>query len=309
MKIAAVQMNAEFADVEANMKKAEKFAVQAGEQGAELVLLPELFTSAIGFSPNMLGAAKKDGTVPELMEKLSRQYDIIMGGSYLWFDGDNIYNEFRLTFPDGKVFMHRKDIPTQFENCYYTRGDTDNVFHTPIGDIGIALCWEMIRYDTLKRLSKKADIVLAGSCWWDLPDDAPKERQGLREYNQSLALETPVTFAKLLHVPVIHSGHCGKITAYNFPKADKLQTRQLVGAAQIIDADGNIIARRPFGDGEGMIITDIDFGKTKRREADIENEKYWIPDLPEAYLRAWDEINPLGEEYYKNTALPYCKNM
>lgn len=38
-----------------------------------------------------------------------------------------------MIFPDGKVFTHKKDIPTQFENCYYTRGDTDHILHTPMG--------------------------------------------------------------------------------------------------------------------------------------------------------------------------------
>ena len=109
----------------------------------------------------------------------------MLGGSFLEFDGANAYNLFLLVLPDGTSYEHRKDIPTQFENCYYTKGDEENVLITPYGNIGVALCWEMIRQDTLSRLQGKADIILAGSCWWDLPVDAGPEREPLRRYNQT----------------------------------------------------------------------------------------------------------------------------
>ena len=36
-------------------------------------------------------------------------------------------NTFSLTFPDGQVFTHSKDIPTIFEHFSYTYGDENNV--------------------------------------------------------------------------------------------------------------------------------------------------------------------------------------
>jgi len=167
-------------------------------------------TSAIGFSDKMLDVAIDNSQVESSLMKWSSDYKMIIGGSYISFDNKNAFNLFQLIFPNGEIFEHKKDIPTQFENCYYAYGDESNILHTPIGNIGIALCWEMIRYDTLKRISGKVDMVLSGSCWWDLPQDSPLEREPLRQYNQQLALETPVTFAKLAGVPVIHANHCGK---------------------------------------------------------------------------------------------------
>lgn len=307
MKIAAIQLNVKFADVDYNLNKAEYYIKKAAYNGVELILLPEFFTSAIGFFPKMLDVAIQDNNVLNILSELSIKYDIIIGGSYLLYEENNVFNAFKLVFPSGEIFTHKKDIPTQFENCYYTKGDTDNILHTPIGDIGIALCWEMLRYDTIKRMSEKVDIILAGSCWWDLPDDAPKSRESLRRYNQKLALDTPVTFAKLMNIPVVHANHCGKITAYRFPKEEYLQTRQLVGATQIIDQNGNIIARRQFHENEGMVVADLNWQQSDRRIANVDNNKYWIPDLPESYLLAWEQINPKAESYYKNIALPYYK--
>lgn len=165
----------------------------------------------------------------------------------------------------------------------------------------------MIRYDTLKRMAGKVDMVLSGSCWWDLPVNAPPERESLRLYNQNLACEAPVNLAKLLGVPVIHANHCGIVTALNFPDADKMQTRQLVGAAQIIDGNGHVLARKHFFEGEGIVISDISWNTERRTNANNFPSRYWIPDLPESYINAWETINPKGKHYYNTVALPYYK--
>lgn len=173
----------------------EKMIRKASEEKAELVLLPEFFTSAIGFSEQMLRVAEQNKQVHETLTAWSKKYHIMIGGSYIALEDSDVYNLFELVFPSGETYRHKKDIPTQFENCYYTNGDENNVLVTPIGNIGVALCWEMIRYDTVRRMAGKVDFVLAGSCWWDLPENAPAKRERLRKYNQNLALNNPVEFA------------------------------------------------------------------------------------------------------------------
>jgi predicted amidohydrolase len=308
MKIAAIQLNADFADVKSNLIQAENYIRQAALADAELVLLPEFFTSAIGFSEQMLDVAKQNNQVLRFLEQWAAKYKVIIGGSYIAFDGEDAYNLFNLVFPSGEIFEHKKDIPTQFENCYYTNGDENNVLFTPIGNFGVAMCWEMIRYDTLKRLTGKVDLVLSCSCWWDLPVDAPPDRDSLRQYNQSLACETPVILANMLSVPVIHANHCGKVTALNFPDADKMQTRQFVGAAQIADGNGRLLARKLFSEGGGFVISDIAWDTNNRKRSNDFPPKYWIPDLPDSYINAWETVNSKGKQYYNTVALPYYKS-
>lgn len=305
MKIATVQLNADFADVASNLVKCERHIREATVSGAELVVLPEFFTSAIGFSKQMLDVAKQNTYVQQWMKQVSSAYNVIIGGSYIAFDGEHAFNAFDLVFPNGEVFEHKKDIPTQFENCYYTNGDENNVLITPIGNIGVALCWEMIRYDTLRRIAGNVDLVLAGSCWWDLPLDAPPEREGLRLYNQNLALETPATFARLSGVPIVHASHCGQVTANHFPDAETVQTRQLVGAAQIVDGTGHVLDQRPFIEGGGVVLADISWDVANREKEKEFSSAYWIPNLPDSYLQAWEHANPIGKRYYEEVALPY----
>jgi predicted amidohydrolase len=142
------------------LKKSEDYIRQSVSAGAEFVLLPEFFTSAIGFSEHMLDVAIQNRQALKWIKQWAAEYRVTIGGSYNSFDRENAFNLFSLVFPNGEIYEHRKDIPTQFENCYYTNGDEYNVLATPIGNIGVALCWEMIRYDTLKRISGKVDL-----CW------------------------------------------------------------------------------------------------------------------------------------------------
>jgi hypothetical protein len=81
------------------------------------------------------------------------------------------------------------------------------------------------------------------------------------------------------------------VTALNFPHADKTQTRQLVGAAQIADGTGRVLARRDFSEGGGYVLSDItwDTGIGPRNAFPPD---YWIPELPASYLRAWEVVNP-----------------
>jgi predicted amidohydrolase len=308
VKVVAVQMNTKLADVRSNLKIAEKLVSEAALAGAELIVLPEFFTSGIAFDDQMFQVVSYDTITQTKLLELSKKLNVIIGGSYLTFDSNKAQNTFQLVFPNGDSYTHHKDIPTQFENCYYTNGDENNILHTPVGDIGVALCWEMIRYDTVKRLLGKVDFVLAGSCWWDLPEDASPERQPLRMYNQNLAKETPVTFAKLLNVPVVHASHCSKFTANNFPQADRLQTRQMVGAAQILNGKGEVLARRAFDEGESFVMSDIQTENKLQTQAALPSKRYWIPDLPESYLAAWEKYNALGKNYYQNISLPYYQS-
>lgn len=82
-------------------------------------------------------------------------------------------------------------------------------------------------------------------------------------------------------------------------------TFRMVGATQMIDRDGSIIARRFFNEGEGMIISDFSFDRKLRAPADIDFNKYWIEELPDSYVYAWKNDNLTGRAYYKKTAKPY----
>ncbi|NVM52933.1 MAG: hypothetical protein HWN66_04460 [Candidatus Helarchaeota archaeon] len=104
MRIAASQM---MADESANLKMAERLATQAFTEGAEWVILPEFFTSAMGFHPKILEVAQPlDGKPMQLLKVLAVKHKGVIGGSFIALRGSDSYNTFVLAFPDGTTYFH-----------------------------------------------------------------------------------------------------------------------------------------------------------------------------------------------------------
>ena len=212
MRVAAIQMTAKLGDVEENCEAAERLVLAAIDEGAELVVLPEFFTTSMGFHPSMLDAARPiDGEPFRLLRRLARDKGAIIGGSFIAEHEEKTLNSFVLAFPDGSTHIHDKDLPTMWENCYYEPGSDDGVLETSSGKIGVAMCWELVRTQTVRRLRGRIELVVGGSCWWDLPygSNSPELETG-RELNVALYEKTPPTFARLLRVPFVHAAHTGE---------------------------------------------------------------------------------------------------
>lgn len=118
IRVAAIQMNSQLGELETNLATAEKLIREAFEQNAELVILPEFFTTpGYGFSYNpkvLEGVCPLDGKPMQMLKKLSQEYNGIVGGSFIAFHGKDAYNSFVLAFPDGTHFVHNKDYPIYF---------------------------------------------------------------------------------------------------------------------------------------------------------------------------------------------------
>lgn len=304
--MAAIQMKAEFTNVKANLEMTKRLASEAFQEGAELVIIPEFFTSAMGFHPKMLDVIRPlKGEPWQLLNQLAKKYNGVIGGSFIAFREHDFYNTFVLAFPDGTNYYHDKDQPTMWENCYYIGGTDDGVLETKLGNIGVALCWEFVRTRTVKRLLNRVDIVAGGSCWWTLPErDIPGYRPELRETVLEMMEKTPSKFARMLGVPVVHAAHAGEFEAETPLMPDIPYKSYYLGETQIIDGNGKILARLRHEDGEGIIIEDIDFSK-KWKPSESIPDRFWIPDMPQELKQAWNIFNKHGEKYYIETTKPH----
>jgi predicted amidohydrolase len=296
IKIAAVQMVVNFCDVDSNLAQAERLIRDAFNKGAEWVIMPEFFTSAMGFHPKMLDAVSPlDGRPMQLFLDLAREYNGVIGGSFLAFRNGQTCNTFMLVFPDGSTFMHDKDIPSLCENYYYVGGADDGVLDTPSGSVGAAMCFEFIRSGTASRMLGRVDIVVGGSCWWG-------REQGI---GFSIMQQTPAQFARILGVPVVHAAHAGTFHAFSDSNYKNPSIWAYVGETQIVDGFGQILARMSYQDGEGSIIAEVSLGEVENSHEPIPN-RFWIPaDMPQGVIDAWTSEQITGHKYYEETALPY----
>lgn len=306
MKVAAIQMKAKFTKVKANLEIAKRLASEAFQEGAELVIIPEFFTSAMGFHPKMLDVVRTlKGEPWQLLNQLAKKYNGIIGGSFIALREQESYNTFVLAFPDGTNYYHDKDQPTMWENCYYLGGSDDGILETKLGNIGVALCWEFVRTRTARRLIGHVDIVIGGSCWWTLPErDIPGYRSELRETTLEMMVETPSKFARMVGVPVVHAAHAGDFEGETPLMPDIPYKSYYLGETQIVDGSGKILARLSREDGEGVILANIDFTK-KWKPSESIPDRFWIPDMPQELKQAWNIFNKHGEKYYLETTKPY----
>lgn len=306
MRVAAIQMKAELGNVKVNLESAERLARNAFKEGAEMVILPEFFTSAVCFHPKMLDVVRPiNGEPTQLLNDLAREYNGIIGGSFIALRGDESYNTFVMAFPDGSNYFHDKDQPTMWENCYYIGGTDEGILETEIGNIGAVLCWEFVRSRTALRLRERVDIIVGGSCWWSLPEQplvgTPPE---LRDKTLDMMIETPAKIARMLGVHVIHAAHAGDFIG-EMPLMPDFQYKSFyVGETQIVDGSGKILARMKREDGEGNIIANIDI-KKKWKPSKTIPDRFWVPDMPAELNQAWELLNNHGETYYRETTKPY----
>ncbi len=299
MRVAAVQMTARPARVEHNLERAAELVEEAFRLGCEMVVLPEFFPTAVCFSPAMDAAARPlDGPVTRMMLEAARAHRGYVAGSFIATRyGDN-FNTWVLACPDGSSFTHDKDQPTMWENCYYRGGADDGVLETPLGPVGAAMCWELVRCRTARRLRGRVDLLIGGSCWWGLPGPAvplPLKRSTARR-NLEIARETPARMARLLGCPVVHAAHAGEF-ACRLPWAPLLPYRSgFLGETQIVDAAGEVLARLPREAGEGIAVAEVKPGRLEPSE-DIPGG-FWIPSLPPLIRLAWLYQNLHGALYY-----------
>jgi N-carbamoylputrescine amidase len=297
IKVAAIQMCARFGDVAENLRKAERLLEDALEKGSKWAILPEFFTSAVGFYPGILKVALPlDGPALSMMQTMASRYNAVVGGSFICRRENDNYNTFLLVFPDGAYVAHDKDIPTMWENCYYRGGHDDGILDTPVGKVGATLCWEYVRTQTARRLVGKVEMVVGGTCWWDIP-----RGQGLptslSDRNRQILRETPSRFAKMVGAPVVHASHAGTF-AGNSPWLPLVPYQSVyLGETQIVDGSGNILARLAHEDGEGVITADITPGRVAPSEKIP--DRFWIPDLPWMFRFVWTYQNFHGRRYYR----------
>lgn len=307
IKAAAVQLEAVVGDVATNLERIETLVDEAAAAGARLIAVPEFCTSRLPFDVRAHDAVlPPDNVAVDLFRRLAARHRCWLGGSMLIAEHGEIVNRYHFVEPDGRVHRHDKDLPTMWENAFYGPGSDDGVFDTTLGGVGAAVCWELIRTQTVRRLRGKTGVAMTGTHWWTLPDNwgavVDRGLAPLAQFNRYLSENAPAEFARRLGAPVLQASHCGRFRT-GFMLVPGLSAAlpydtEYVGCTQIVDAEGHVLAQRQAQEGPGIVVADIALGARPPR-LPLE-DRYWIPELP-LFLRAyWHQQNACGKAYYRS---------
>ena len=188
MKVAVVQMNSG-EDKAQNLSTAERLLIEAAERGAELAVLPELFTYLGRRGKHREVADAIPGTTSELLTRLARARRLrIVGGSFLETapGHERLFNTCLAVDADGSVVaryrkLHLFDVDVDGKR--YRESDTmapgEDVVLTKLGDVpvGLTICYDLRFPELYRRLGAAgARVITAPSAFtfetgkdhWDL---------------------------------------------------------------------------------------------------------------------------------------------
>jgi len=299
LRVAAVQLEAELGNVDVNLERCERLADEAGRGGAEWIVLPEFFTTGVAYRPELVDAAlAPDGEATEMMASIATRHGAHVGGSFLARDPDgHVRNAFLILSPDGEILgRHDKDIPTMWENALYIGGDDPGRIDTDGLTVGVALCWELMRTQTVERLRGAVDLVAGGSGWWSIPAWPSRWLSAWHERrNAERATRAPQRFALHVGAPVIHAAHAGSFSC-PWPGIPANYRGHYEGGAQVVDHNGRVLAFRDRADGEGVAAAKVE----PRRGLGLDSpDRFWLQKRGSIAALAWAHQNPHGRRQYR----------
>lgn len=305
MRVAAVQQEARVADLDANLEMCERLARDALAGGAELVVLPEFFSTGIGWVEELAGCATPvDGPPGQLLRDLAREHGARVGGSFLCRDPDgHVRNAFVLAGPDGEVLgRHDKDLPTMWENAFYVGGADEGRIDAGDGTTwGVALCWELMRTWTVQRLRGRVDLVVGGSGWWSIPGWMDPGGR-MEAANEQAARQAAEQFARFVGAPVVHAAHCGPVSC-GWPWLPGLPySGHFEGSTCVVDGHGRVLARRAWSEGEGVVAAEVEVGAVEPSLSPP--ARFWLHRRGAVAVTAWEMQRAHGRRWYARNVAP-----
>jgi N-carbamoylputrescine amidase len=276
VRVAAVQVESQPGQIASNHAHALPFIETAVVQGAQLVVLPELFSC--GYMPNRsiwhYGETLTGPTVTWLRET-SRQLGIYLGAGFLEVAGADFFNSFVLTDPDGKLAgCIRK---SSAESYCFKPGAGRHVVETDLGKLGVGICADN-HLTPFARLMQGSGIDMLlmphGSPMPYRTSKTVSEADIDRTVNGTLSLTT--LHAELLGVPVVFVNAVGDLQPMagllgKFLTPDLFRLR---GFSRIADSDGMLVGA--LGEDEGVLVAEVTLDPARKRRGTPPDHDGWL---------------------------------
>lgn len=237
-------------DLDDAFARIERLLGQARERGAELLALPEAalggyLSSLHGEPDDQPPQLDPDG--PEIRRLIALAGETVVVAGYCERaprDGGRPYNSAVCVTGDGVLGRHRKVHQPLDENASYAAGDGFTAFDTPVGRLGMMICYDKAFPESARSIALDgARIGVCISAWPAsrtnaapvLADDRWTRRFDL--FDRARALENQIVW-----VSANQSGRWGDL--------------RFMGHAQIVDPDG--VVRASTAERTGLAVARLD---------------------------------------------------
>ena len=170
MTVAAIQMSMAD-DVATNVATAERLVRTAAKQGAQIILIPELFESHYFCKDQRvedLERARPIDDHPTIahFQKVAQELSVVLPISVFERSNNVLFNTVAIVDADGSMLgiyrkSHIPDGPGYTEKYYFSPGDTGfRVWETMHGVIGVGICWDQWFPETARSMALLGAEVL-----------------------------------------------------------------------------------------------------------------------------------------------------
>jgi N-carbamoylputrescine amidase len=150
--VAATQMRCSW-EIAANIDRAQSLIERAADDGAQIILLQELFETPYFCIDEQekhfdLSHSLEQQPTIERLQAIAREREIVLPISFFESAGQAFYNSIAVVDADGSVVGHYRkthipDAPGYQEKFYFSPGDTGfQTIQTRYARIGVAICWD-----------------------------------------------------------------------------------------------------------------------------------------------------------------------
>jgi len=173
LRVAVVQFDPQVGihNRQANLDSTLDLALRAAQGGANLIVLPELANTGYLFSDRRDAFAHAesipDGPSLRAWMSFAQDHQVYLVAGLAERDGMQLFDTAVLLGPDGFIGKYRKAHLWNLEKLWFTPGNLGfPVFETPIGRIGLMICWDVWFPEVPRLLTQQgADIICSLNNW------------------------------------------------------------------------------------------------------------------------------------------------
>jgi N-carbamoylputrescine amidase len=186
--IAATQFACSW-DLSANLEKAEALIRRAASEGAQIILIQELFKApyfCIDQHPDhrVLAETLEECELIKRFQALARELDVVLPCSFFERHNNAFYNSMAMVDAGGEVLgvyrkTHIPNGPAYQEKHFFTPGDTGfKVWKTKYAKIGLGICWDQWFPEAARCMALMgAEILLYPTAIGSEPDFRQQDSQ------------------------------------------------------------------------------------------------------------------------------------
>jgi N-carbamoylputrescine amidase len=262
LTVAATQFACEW-DTRANIARAEALVRRAAADGAQLILLQELFETPYFCIEQdarhlRLATTLEENPAVGHFRGLARELGVVLPVSFFERAGQAFFNSIAIVDADGGVLgLYRKahipNGPGYQEKHYFSPGDTGfRVFATRYARLGVAICWDQWFPETARALALQgAELLMFPTAIGSEPPPAPPVHS--RDHWQ----RTQQGHAAANVMPLIASNRWGVERSLQDP--ENLFIR-FYGSSFIADSTGGKVAEAGE-EGDAVLLSSFDLSE------------------------------------------------